>query len=550
MKSLLLLALFPVIALAAPRFEQSARRVDCFDFVEVTLALETPPSGNPFTEIMATGEFTPPGGASVQVSGFCDAADGRAIRWRFMPSKPGDYAFKVTCVLPGGVMQSHAGKFTARQGKRAGPVRVDPEHPFHLVQEGTGKHWFWNATTTYQLLAWDDETIAQSVDRLAKLGVNRIRVALAGRTPDGKRWNEPLVNRTANFAFKLEPWPAARPDDIPDPGYDVTRFNLDHFRKAERLLRLCRERCIEVSLIFFLDGADKGVDPFGKAGMGGEDEQRYYRYTIARLAAFPNLMWDVANEYRLFRDDAWAEHMGALVKASDPYRHLTSTHGHADFRFRKSPWADFAMYQSWDEHGGYGFMLKNRRDQAATGRPMPQVNEEYGYEDHYPYPWGEKRLWPARIADNRRRLAWEISMAGCYQTTGERANDGTGAGPDTGGGWVNGRGNDSMTMLVGYRRMMEFFTSFPWWTLEPRPDLAGENTLVLAAPGHRYVAYLPNSGKASLQLARGSYRAQWFNPRRGAWTELPPLPLAADATWSSPDAPDAGDWALLLEAGR
>ena len=548
MKSLLLLALFPIIALSAPRFEQSARRVDCFDFVEVSLTLETPPGGNPFTEIVASGEFTPPGGAAVRVSGFCDASDGRTFRWRFMPSKPGEHLFKVTCALPGGATQSHAGRFTAQQGRLAGPVRVDPEHPFHFVQEGSGRHWFWNATTTYQLLGWDDVTIAQSVDRLAKLGVNRIRVALAARTLDGKRWNEPLVNRTAKFAFKLEPWPAARPDNISDPAYDVTRFDLDHFRKAERLLRRCRERGIVVSLIFYLDGADQGVDPFGKACMGGEDEQRYYRYTIARLAPFPNLMWDVANEYRLFRDDAWAEKMGALVKESDPYRHLTSTHGHGDFRFRKSPWADFAMYQSWDEHGGYDFMLRNRREQAATGRSMPQVNEEYGYEDHYPYPWGEKRLWPSRIADNRRRLAWEMTMAGCYQTTGERANDGTGAGPDIGGGWVNGRGNDTMTMLVGYRRMMEFFTGIPWWTLEPRPDLAGVNTLVLAAPGQRYVAYLPKSGKASLQLARGSYRAKWFNPRTGAWTELPPSRLEAEGTWSSPDAPDAGDWALLLEA--
>jgi hypothetical protein len=206
------------------------------------------------------------------------------------------------------------------------------------------------------------------------------------------------------------------------------------------------------------------------------------------------------------------------------------------------------MYQSWDEHGGYQFMFQNRRDQAATGRPMPQVNEEYGYEDHYPFPWGEKRLWPARIADNRRRLAWEISMAGCYQTTGERANDGTGAGPDTGGGWVNGRGNEAMTMLLGYRQMMNFFTSIPWWTLEPRPDLAGEGALVLAEGGKRYVAYLPKSGNASVQLARGSYRAKWFNPRTGVWLQLPDVSLAAEGKWTSSQAPDAGDWALLLEA--
>jgi EAL domain-containing protein (putative c-di-GMP-specific phosphodiesterase class I) len=84
--------------------------------------------------------------------------------------------------------------------------------------------------------------------------------------------------------------------------------------------------------------------------MGSGDEERYYRYGVARLAAFSNVMWDVANEYRFFRDDAWAEKMGSLIKNYDPYRHLTSTHGHEDFRFRTSPWADFAMYQA-KEHG-------------------------------------------------------------------------------------------------------------------------------------------------------------------------------------------------------
>jgi hypothetical protein len=520
--------------------------VDVFDFWELCLQVTQPDAANPFTDVEVSGEVTPPGGSPIRVAGFCDAADGSRFGLRFMPSQVGEHSFNVT-YRQGDFFEQHSGHFVVQSSRRAGPVRVDPEHRSHFIREGTGQHWFWNATTTYQLLAWDDETITQSVERLAKLGVNRIRVALAGRTKDGRRWNEPLVLRTKKFAFQMEPWLAARSDNMEDPGYDVTRFNLGLYHKAERLLELCRERDIVVSLIFYVDGADRGVDPFGKTGMGGADEQRYYGYTVARFAAYANLMWDVANEYRLFRDDAWAEKMGSLVKECDPYDHLTSTHGHGDFRFRRSPWVDFAMFQSWDEHGGYAFMLKNRREQAATGRAMPQINEEYGYEDHYPFPWGEKRLWPTRTADTRRRLAWEITMAGCYQTTGERANDGTGAGPDTGGGWVNGRGNEQMTMLLGYRHMVDFFTALPWWSLEPRDDLAGADTLLLADPGQRYVAYLPRSGVAEFTLAEGVYRAKWYNPRTGAWHGLPRVEQASSSRWRSDSAPDAGDWALLLE---
>lgn len=88
-----------------------------------------------------------------------------------------------------------------------------------------------------------------------------------------------------------------------------------------------------------------------------------------------------------------------------------------------------------------------------------------GYDDHYPFPWGGKRIWPSRIGESRVRLAWEMAMAGGYQSTGERANI---AGM---GGWITGRGNDGMAMLTAYARMRGFFESFPWWKLEPHPEL-------------------------------------------------------------------------------
>jgi len=59
-------------------------------------------------------------------------------------------------------------------------------------------------------------------------------------------------------------------------------------------------------------------------------------------------------------------------------------------------------------------------------------------------------------ADVLRRTSWDIYMAGAYQTAGESARRGTNVWPDTGGGWVNGRGDDTQTMLVGYRHIVEF----------------------------------------------------------------------------------------------
>ncbi len=521
-------------------FHQSAKAVDAYDFVEVKLVVGKPDAGNPFTDVVVEGQFAREGDAPVKVDGFCDSGDGRVFRIRFMPTRAGKYSYWVK-YRQDKYEARHTGTFEACAGRRRGLVRVDPEHRWHFIWEGSGEHYFWNGTTTYFLMGWDDQTIRASIGRLHKLKVNRLRVVINGRVKNGRAWYE-NVFPTDRFTFLLNPWGAKRSGSVENPGFDVTRFNVSYWQKFERMLSFARERDMVISVIFYVDGRRPGVDPFKKS-MGNEDEQRYYRYAAARFAAFSNVMWDVTNEYQLFRNEQWAEKMGALLKKFDPYDHLTSVHGHSRFAFRKSQWADFAMYQRWDESGGYRFMLSNRLEQAKTGRIIPQVNEEYGYEDHYPVGWGGNRKSPARCADNRRRLAWEIYLAGCYQTTGERADRGTGWGPDSGGGWLNGRGDDSMVMLKGYAHIQEFFTSFEWWKTEPRPGLVGKEALCLARPGKVYAVYLPHGGSTTVSLGGGSYQSRWFNPRTGEWL---PVGRASGPKWITPKAPDDADWALLL----
>jgi hypothetical protein len=426
----------------------------------------------------------------------------------------------------------HRGEFTARDAGRRGLVRVDKDHPWHFVWEGTGEHYFWNGTTTYWLMGWDDETIRSNIDRLSELKVNRLRVAINGRVENGRAWYE-NVFPTHRFSFLLNPWVARRPSSVEKPGFDVTRFNVGYWQKIERMLRFARERDMVISIIFYVDGRRPGVDPF-KDRMGGEDEQRYYRYGVARLAAFSNVMWDVTNEYRLFRNDAWAEKMGAFIKECDPYDHLTSVHGHGDFRFQTSPWADFAMYQRWDEGGGYRFMLANRQKQAETGRIIPQVNEEYGYEDHYP-TWGGNRKAPARAADNRRRLAWGMYMAGCYQTTGERADTGTGWGPDTGGGWLNGRGDDSMTMLIGYGHIVDFFTSMRWWELNPDNDFFAVRAQTSVRTELSHVVYTRDrAGRAAFYVDGKEQATTTVAGECSNWSDDYHLALANELTGNRP----------------
>jgi hypothetical protein len=259
----------------ADQFMAAAKTVARFDYLEITLTLNAPAQGNPFIDASLRGEFAAATGAALNVDGFCDSADGRVFRIRFMPAVMGKHRYSLA-FQNGDKQLKHSGEFTALAARHKGRVQLDKDHPTHFIWEDSAERFFYNSTTAYWLLGFkDDAVIRQSIDRLNRLRSNRIRVALSGRTNSGLRWKEPMIVSNEAFQYRLEPWLAARPADIENPGYDVSKFNVEFFRKAERMLAHARASDLQVSLIFALDVADKGVDSFGKANMGNADEQRY-----------------------------------------------------------------------------------------------------------------------------------------------------------------------------------------------------------------------------------------------------------------------------------
>jgi len=537
---LCLVALLPPLLFAAPdqvSFAAPPKTIEAYDIFELSAAVSHPDAANPFTDATLEGTFTAPAtGESWHASGFCDAPDGSAFRIRFMPPKAGTYRFAVI-YTQGTFSKSFSGEFQATTSARRGPIRVDPQYPWHFIWEGTGEHYFFNGTTAYWLLGWSDDRIVQySVERLHRLKVNRLRVTLAGRT--NVYYGEPIM-QSDKFTMDLAAWPSRDPHDFLHPDFDYTRFNLAHWRRFESMLRFARDRDLIISIV--LDMNDSHVHP----AAGSEDERRYIRYAVARLAAFSNITWDLGDDLDRYRDDAWTHDTGTFLVQLDPWHHLATSHpvdvvvdGKSVHQDRASAWFAFTSYQEWsrDQHK---LMLQSRQFQQAAGRIIPQTNEEYGYEDHYP-------LWAIpnqESADSLRRVAWDIVMAGGYQTAGESARRGTNVWPDTGGGWVNGRGDDSMTMFLGFGHLVDFMTSFEWWKANPHDELVDNENYCLAEPDHVYAIYLPHGGKFHLQLESGNYSVEWFSPLTG---QRIPSPDATGPAWTSPAPPDDKEWAVLL----
>ena len=529
----------PLVLAAAPAevsFSQSAPRVEAYDFVEVAAAVAAPGAGNPFTGATLAGSFSKRGAAdTLHVDGFCDAPDGSVFRIRFMPSAPGDYTYSVV-YRQGDFSKTYQGAFQATagaHGARRGPIRVDPQYPWHFIWEGTGEHYFFNGTTAFWLMGWRDERfIRGSIQRLHDLKINRMRVLLSGGS--FTFYGEPAMMGD-NFTLFLRPWISTDPGSLDHPGIDYTRFDVAYWQKFERMLRFARERDMIISVI--QDISDGRVH----LAAGSEDEHRYLRYAAARLGAFSNITWDLGDDMDSFRDEKWAHETGTLLEGWDPYHHLATSHPvHREHQDRASAWFGFTSIQDWSRIQ-HALMLEERQIQLKTGRIIPQANEEYGYEDHYPH-WAPGMGGDS--AETLRHVAWDIAMAGAYGTAGETARRGINIWPDTGGGWINGRGDDTMVMLKGYEHMVDFFTSFEWWKTEPHDALVDSGAYCLAKPGEIYAIYLPNGGDVTVTLEPGRYEAAWFSAFTGEWVPLPPV---EGPRWKSPQSPGWLDWALLLK---
>ena len=534
----LTVALAPVMA-AAPRevsFSQPAGSVEAYDFAEVTVNVSGPDVRNPFIDATLRGTFAKTGGsAKTSVEGFCDSADGSVFRIRFMPSSPGDYMYSIT-YQQGGFEKTTSGTFRATDGHRRGPLRVDPKYPWHFIWEGTGEHYFFNGTTAFWLMGFKEERIINySIERLLKMKINRIRVLVAGAADIF--WGEPVMIGE-NFSMALRPWVATDPENFNKPGIDFTRFNIPYWQKWERMARFSRDRDMIVSAV--QDISTHKAQPKEYS----DEERRYLRYMVARLSAFSNVTYDLGDDMDSFRDEKWVHATGVLIESWDPYKHLATSHPvHRENQDRASDWFGFTSIQDW-RRPQHPLMLEEREIQKKTGRIIPQTNEEYGYEDHYPH-WAPGPGTDS--AETLRQMAWEIAMAGAYGTAGESSKRGTNIWPDTGGGWINGRGDDTQSMLKGYEHMVDFFTSFEWWKTEPHDELVNGGAMCLAKPGEIYAVYLPKEGKVTIKLEPGTYEATWFSAFTG---EKAPLPPVQGGVWTSPHTPGWLDWALLLQKKR
>lgn len=506
--------------------------VPCFDFGEFVIRVENPNFANPFTDVAITGTFQAPRAAPVVTHGFADSADGTVFRLRFSPALAEvDYRYQIRFSAPG-LMKVFTGELRCAASSRPGPVIVAPWSPKHFVYAGSKKPFYHLGYTAYHLVdpSNDDAQIAATLDYLVQHGFNKVRFLLSGYPKDTIHGTSADIEHGVSAEALRSANYGARPGEVntlpawqgSDHAFDFTRFDVAFWQRIDRAVLAMRERGIVATCIFTIE--KQGLDR--EYGWLTENEYRLYRYAVARLAAFDNVWWDLGNEHNEVRSPDWGDTMGAFVRREDPYGRLASAHGHAEFPYAGSSWADYIISQHYGTLDELYWWTQRFHEV-----PKPFINEEYGYEHDADRPGHGMN------ADWIRRSHWTIAMAGGYATYGDR----------TGGiAWFYMGEPGNGIAPAQLKHLRTFFEALPFHELEPRQQITTRG-YCLSKPGSVYVVYLPDGGETELNLWSapvGSLQLSWFDPRTGRTIAGGEIQTRGRRTLGTPPIP--GDIVALL----
>ena len=358
------------------------RAQDAPQTVERWGLLEIPLSGaasrNPFDAVVK-GVFTQ-GGHTIDAPGFYDG-DG-IWRVRFSPPSEGAWTWTITSDLPD--LDGRNGGFTvtAPTAGNHGPVAV--ADTFHFAH-ADGTPYRQLGTTAYGWTHQEEMQRRRTLETLAASPFNKIRMLVF---PNGSIPHEPLF-----------PFEKSGPGEA---DWDFTRFNPAYFQRLDQQVAALMALGIQADVILFHPYDE---NRWGFDRMPAEADDRYVRYVVARLAAYRNVWWSIANEFDLLESKADADwdRMFQLVQSTDPHGRLRSIHNWRRIYNQSHPWVTHASIQNGSA------VVDDAR--AVIYRDVwykPVVFDEVRYEGTMEDRWGNLS------GQEMTRAFWEGLIAGTY----------------------------------------------------------------------------------------------------------------------------------------
>lgn len=398
--------LLALVAAAAPATQPSVEQWGIFE-----AALAGPATGNPFVDVELSARFTC-GDQSLLVHGFYDG--GGVYRIRLMPTVQGVWHYQTQSNVA--ELSGKTGTFVcgAPSAGDHGPVRVHNTYHFAYTD---GTPFVVMGTTCYAWVHEPEAIESQTLATLAGSPFNKVRMCLQ-------------PGKAAPLFYPYERDATGT--------WDKTRFDPKFFRHVEKCIEELGRIGVQADVILFHPYHKGDMAWFDDLDDAGDD--RYLHYAVARLAAYRNVWWSLANEYGQVKnktDTDW-DHFFQLVQADDPYGHLRSIHNAQRYYDPNKPWVTHASIQNGSAVADFGRAVL-MRDLCAK----PFVYDEVRYEGNIDRRWGNL------TAQEMVERFWLGTIAGTYVGHGETYSNPGGPTWTSDGGKLLGQSPARLAFLRG-----------------------------------------------------------------------------------------------------
>jgi PKD repeat protein len=470
--NLVLAAGLTVSILSAGAQTAPERTVERWGVYEITLRHQA--QGNPYHAVQLSATFTN-GRQNFTVPGFWDGED--IYKVRFMPPTPEVWRYETQSNAP--ALSGKTGSFTvtAPTAGNRGPVRVADTY-YLRYEDGTPYHQF--GTTSYVWTHQSEELQEQTLKTLAASPFNKIRFCVFPKSYDYNK-NEP-----PHFAFVRRA----------DGTFDFDQPQPEFWRHFEKRILDLQRLGIEADIILW-----HPYDRWGFSEMSDAQDDRYLRYCIARLAAYRNVWWSLANEYDFMTNrpqghrgnkqwEDWDRFFGILQK-EDPFGKLRGIHNGSTWYDHTKPWVTHASIQTADMNAGQSF-------RERYGKPV--IYDECRYEGDIPQGWGNLN------AKEMTQKFWQGTLSGCYVGHGETYKHPQDILWWAKGGVLHGQSPPRIQWLKDLMKQAP-----PFHELQPLGD--GKGRFVLAKPGAYYLFYASDSKAQTIPLeGERPYKVDLLDP--------------------------------------
>ena len=291
-------------------------------------------------------------------------------------------------------MNEKHGEFTVVKAlpENHGPVRVANTYHFAYA-DGTP---YEELGTTCYVWEWQPEALQEeTLATLASAPFNKIRFCIF---PKHYQWN---TNEPILYPF------VSKDNFATTTNWDFTQFNVKYFQHLEQRVADLQKLGIEADIILFhpYDNGHWGFDR-----MPSQVDDRYLSYVVARLAAYRNVWWSLANEWDFMKQKKESDFVrfGEIVSRDDPYHHLLGIHNGSIIFNNTLPWITHASIQN-----GFAVEEAGRAELYRDVYRKPVVYDEVKYEGDIESRWGHI------TAEELIFRFWNATIAGTYCGHGE-----------------------------------------------------------------------------------------------------------------------------------